>query len=390
MANILIVVPVIAHEGITSLVTSQVDELLLKNLNITVVVLSSIKLDYSPFNLPPDKVIELHSSETYLSVKALFNSVKIIKSLVSIVTSKKIEVVFAHAPYGHFNMRVVKCLLKSKNTFRLVQYFHFPQFEQFPNNTLRRKLFHLVFAQLAKISDDVHVSVSQAVKADIENNFIKIKNHKVIYNPMSSVPENIINKYVDSSIKFSNNKFKILLPGRLDHNKGQLFFITVFSQFVKQNKLTQNDVTLIIIGDGDILNNIKDTIVSVGLQSYIELRRGVERRFLLKLMSISNMVVVPSYLEGLGMVVLEALQTKTLVLASDTRGINEIISHKETGYLFRPGDIEDCLEKLNYIFNHRYTTLINQDKVKNVLNNTFSLEKHVEQLMELIEPQSQV
>ena len=53
---------------------------------------------------------------------------------------------------------------------------------------------------------------------------------------------------------------------------------------------------------------------------------------------------LPSYLEGLPTVLLEAVMYETPVVASNVGGIPEIIKNGETGYLYNPGNIEGYFE----------------------------------------------
>lgn len=63
----------------------------------------------------------------------------------------------------------------------------------------------------------------------------------------------------------------------------------------------------------------------------------------------SDIVVVPSLYEPMGYVVLEAMASGKAIVASQTGGIPELLTHGETGLLFPPGDVEKlvaCLRML--------------------------------------------
>lgn len=62
-----------------------------------------------------------------------------------------------------------------------------------------------------------------------------------------------------------------------------------------------------------------------------------------------DIFVMPSESETLGFVVLEAMSSGLPVVAARAGGIPDIISQEQqgsTGYLYNPGDIDDCLSKL--------------------------------------------
>jgi glycosyltransferase involved in cell wall biosynthesis len=60
-----------------------------------------------------------------------------------------------------------------------------------------------------------------------------------------------------------------------------------------------------------------------------------------------DVFVLPSFEEGLGLVLLEAMASGTAVLASNIGGILEIINDDKNGLLFQVGDSKELLEKLN-------------------------------------------
>lgn len=62
-----------------------------------------------------------------------------------------------------------------------------------------------------------------------------------------------------------------------------------------------------------------------------------------------DVFVMPSESETLGLVVLEAMSSGIPVVGARAGGIPDIIpadQEGKTGYLFNPGDVEDCLSKL--------------------------------------------
>jgi len=67
----------------------------------------------------------------------------------------------------------------------------------------------------------------------------------------------------------------------------------------------------------------------------------------------SDICVVPSiWQEPFGMVALEAMATGRPVCASRTGGLQEIVTHMQTGFLFEPGDAEDLAKQLELLLDN--------------------------------------
>eukprot|EP00246_Nothoceros_aenigmaticus_P015917 TRINITY_DN690_c0_g1_i2.p1 TRINITY_DN690_c0_g1~~TRINITY_DN690_c0_g1_i2.p1 ORF type:complete len:212 (+),score=35.58 TRINITY_DN690_c0_g1_i2:151-786(+) len=63
-----------------------------------------------------------------------------------------------------------------------------------------------------------------------------------------------------------------------------------------------------------------------------------------------DIFITPSVTETLGFVVLEAMASGVAVVAARAGGIPDIVTREgETGYLFTPGDLDDCVDKVNLL-----------------------------------------
>lgn len=392
--NVALVAPAIAREGITKQIANQILLLQQEKVKVYLIVLENIEenvLEEFGVHIDEHYVLNLKQPTSYLSPQAFLHSFLIVIHVFNFLKKNKVKVVVAHAPYAHFVMRLVKLLALITNyRFELQQYFHGLQYAQFPINSWRRFLVNSLNKGLALICDDGHISVCKAVKKDVEENLIKHNKHIVIYNPVRSSNARRINPerfdwFSDDEVKAKNQaSFNVLLPGRIDYNKGQLFFIDVFKRFVDSKQLQKGDVKLLIVGEGNIKKELFVKIQDLRLEDKVSLTGDLSHHLVLYLMSSSDLVVVPSALEGMPMVVLEALNLKSLVLASNTGGVNEVIRDKETGYLFSAMNEEDCFQKLSFIYENRDKELINKATIKEDINLKFSFEQYIAQFLNLI------
>ena len=82
----------------------------------------------------------------------------------------------------------------------------------------------------------------------------------------------------------------------------------------------------------------------------------------------SDLFILNSSYEGLPHVVLEAMATKTPVIATNIGGTPEVVMDKKTGLLVKYNDNNQLLSSINSIFN-------NQDQTNQMVKNAYQLIK---------------
>lgn len=131
--------------------------------------------------------------------------------------------------------------------------------------------------------------------------------------------------------------------------KNHLCLIKAFNVVIKRLP----NVRLVIVGTGfpgDSENSeaeCRRLIKSYGLENKVILTGYIEN--IPRILSGFDIFCLPSYSEGLPVSVLEAMAAKLPVVASNVRGIKEVVFHKQTGLLFPSNDssaLADSLEKL--------------------------------------------
>ena len=100
------------------------------------------------------------------------------------------------------------------------------------------------------------------------------------------------------------------------------------------------DFRFVFIGEGDLLEDLKDRTIEYKLQDRIRFygyKQNAEDY--LKLL---DCLILPSKSEGFGMVIVEAFREKVPVIASDINPFKELIMDRQTGILFKL----DCVNEL--------------------------------------------
>lgn len=96
-----------------------------------------------------------------------------------------------------------------------------------------------------------------------------------------------------------------------------------------------------------------------------------------KLYSSSDIGVLSSETEGLGLSILELMNSGVPVIASNTNGINEIVNNEVNGLLFAPGNFRSLSEKMKYLIENPEARKKLAYKAYTTLNNKFSLKSYI-------------
>ncbi len=141
------------------------------------------------------------------------------------------------------------------------------------------------------------------------------------------------------------------IVGQLKKIKGQHLFL----EMVKGLSLKGVVAQYIIVGDdsvqrGKYETSLKRRAMELGVENKIKFLGY--RKDIPEIMSLCDLLVVPSLHEPFGRVVIEAMACGTPVVASAVGGIVEIFEDGYGGLFFPPGDVDALTEKVTYFFNH--------------------------------------
>jgi L-malate glycosyltransferase len=107
------------------------------------------------------------------------------------------------------------------------------------------------------------------------------------------------------------------------------------------------DVKVILIGDGKLRPTIEQHVADMKLTDRVLL--AGYRTDVLSIIANVHAFVLPSLIEGLPGVILEAMYCNTPVVAYDVGGISEVVKNKETGLLVKAGDEEGFVKAVKEV-----------------------------------------
>jgi glycosyltransferase involved in cell wall biosynthesis len=130
--------------------------------------------------------------------------------------------------------------------------------------------------------------------------------------------------------------------GRLDGFKGLDTLLHAYARVARDQRGTR----LVLIGDGPSAGHVRELVETLGLTSRVDLAGQLTRAETGARMRQLDMLVLPSRVEALGMVILEAMALGVAVVASRVGGIPEIVEHGRNGLLVPVGDADQLASAL--------------------------------------------
>lgn len=179
----------------------------------------------------------------------------------------------------------------------------------------------------------------------------KLKNqnrisYHVINNGISISPSRPINSSNPKLEDFCMGRFVIGSIGRFSKEKGYNYLIEAFSVAIKKGL----DAYLVIIGEGYEGNALKQMVMRLGLNDRV-LFPGYLRDAG-NYISLFHVYAIPSLTEGLPITLLEAMRSKTPIVASNVGGIPDVLKNGAYGHLFPRCDINALSKSLFHIYRH--------------------------------------
>lgn len=129
--------------------------------------------------------------------------------------------------------------------------------------------------------------------------------------------------------------FRIGLFGRIEHGKGQHVLVEALASMVRAGE----DVAAVLVGhvmDQTYFDSLMATVREQGLEERVHYFGFHDNPT--AVMACLDAVVLTTYAETFGLVLIEAMRAGTAVVGTAAGGVPEIIDDGRTGLLFPPGD----------------------------------------------------
>ncbi|MCP4607488.1 MAG: glycosyltransferase family 4 protein [Planctomycetes bacterium] len=154
--------------------------------------------------------------------------------------------------------------------------------------------------------------------------------------------ENFSREESRTALQITNQQKVIMFVGTLSWIKGTQYLIEAMNLVRQQEK----DVMLIIIGDGNERQSLEQLVKALGLEGFVTFMGRVPNQVIPEYMAAADVFSLPSLSEAFPLVILEAMASGLPVVATNVRGLSEIIKEEENGFLVESKNANQLAEKI--------------------------------------------
>lgn len=205
-----------------------------------------------------------------------------------------------------------------------------------------KSLLARFLTRLTNKYSDKFIAISGAIATEIQQMGVPREKIVIIHNGLDSgkfsTPREA--REVKRELELDPLRQTITMIARLHPVKGHEYFLRAARKVIDAGIKVQ----FLIIGEGKERRRLEQQVRELGLAEVVRIPgyySPVEDIY-----GVSDILCVPSVMEGLGLVVLEAMYFNVPVVASNTGGIPEIINDRADGLLVEPRDYEGLAQAI--------------------------------------------
>ena len=286
-------------------------------------------------------------------------------SIVQHVKKEHYDIVHVHWPLPHI---VFGVLARAAGKLRLFSTFYGLEIRWF------KKRFPWLIKPLKTLinKSDKITAISTHTRQELQH----IIQKKIEIIPFSAaVPERKVSIGDDKTILF---------VGRVVERKGIKYLIKAFTEV--KNNIPHN---LVIIGEGPERPDLEKLVDQLGLRSRVSFTGWISNDEKLRYYEKCSFFVLPAVydkqgdIEGLGVVLIEAMSCSKPVIASNAGGITDIVDNEINGILVLPGDVKALAQAIKRLAKNTGLRQKMGKEAKKSIDEKFNWDKIVNRLIYL-------
>ena len=312
---------------------------------------------------------------SYLATHISGNAVK--KSLFFLCAYRKLQkllkknafdIAHIHMSYkGSFYRKYLVAKACKKYNKKVIIHLHGSEFKDFYNEGNAKRKHQII--ELLNVSDAVIALGDQW--RDFVVSIAPHANVKVIHNAVS-IPD-VEEKRIQQERTF-------LFMGALIRRKGVIDLLHAAKQMLDSGV---DNFKVLIAGSGEEEADLKAYAEQNMLMEHVDFLGWVGKENRAELLSKSDVLILPSYNEGLPMAILEAMSYGLPVISTTVGSIAEAVKEGKNGYLITPGDVNTMAEHMKHYVENGDTWLAHSAASREIAQNVFSDDVFFEKMQNL-------
>lgn len=291
--------------------------------------------------------------------------------LMNFITTRSVQAIFLDgSELGYTSLPGIK---KNHPSVRVVNILH--------NDS---HLGHFRSALLRMDDIDLFVAINERIRDGLVRNGVAPHKIEVIFNGVDT--EGVFNPtYQDREAlrqrwNIPRDSFVLLFAGRLSEEKRPLLFLKIAEQLLDEPR-----ARFMLVGDGVLRRQIEKLLDKSPLSSRLTWLPMVPPREMAGIYAAADALLLPSAVEGLPMVMLEALSMEVPVFATDAGEIRRVVHSGLNGYVVPVEKPMDLVEPLRQMMRAPKAELktFRENARKSVIEGGYSLERASKQYEEI-------
>jgi len=265
-----------------------------------------------------------------------------IKTGLAITKNEKIDIIHSNGSIAGFAGSTISLFTKKNHILTIHNVYpqdFWKEWEKQPENSKFKAFLGKTQEKIViKSRNSVIHTVSELVKENLEKLGVK--------KPIVVIPNAI---KISESYNVPTNSSQFVLISRLVFYKN----VQIILKALKIVKKKFPNVSFTIIGDGPYRKTLEELVDNLELRENVSFKGTVidevEKN---KLIASSLALLLPSYYESFGLVILEAFSQKKPAIVSDLKPLSEIVEHNKTGLVVPPHNEKEWAKTIEYALSY--------------------------------------
>ncbi len=133
-----------------------------------------------------------------------------------------------------------------------------------------------------------------------------------------------------------------LCVGRIGNEKGHMVMVAAFAKLLEKHP----EARLVLAGDGPSRADVEARIAELGIGHAVRVTGWISSTQVKEELAGASAFVLPSFVEGLPVVIMEAMAMRRPVISTYVAGIPELVLPGETGWLVPASDVDALVDAM--------------------------------------------